>query len=77
MSDNDRLNQPPHGPSKRPTPEQGRQGQNVRGMTTVLVVSVALVIVGFIVVFVLSNPGPSTTDAPAGDEPVSTRDAPN
>lgn len=74
MNDNDRLSQNPHGPSKRPTPEQGRQGQNIKGMTTVLVVSVALVIVGFIVVLVFSSPGTSTTDAPAGDPPVSTRD---
>jgi hypothetical protein len=44
------------GPSRRPTTEQGRQGQNVRGMTTVLVVSIALVIVGFVTIYVFHQP---------------------
>lgn len=67
MDDNNPSKQPPRGPSQRPTAEQGRQGQNVRGMTTVLAVSVIAVIIGFVVVFVLSSPGPSTTeDGPDG-----------
>lgn len=44
----------PHGPSQRPTPEQGRQGQNIKGMVTVLVVSLAAVVIGFVLVLTLT-----------------------
>ena len=73
MNDNDSLKKVPRGPSKHPTPEQGRQGQNIKGMTTVLAVSVALVVLGFVVVFVLSKPETATTDASADGAPVATQ----
>lgn len=51
----DELREPvAQGPSQRPDKEQGRQGQNIRGMVTVLFVSIALAAVGFAVVFYLS-----------------------
>lgn len=50
------------GPSRRPTTEQGRQGQNIRGMITVLVVSIALAIVGFVAIYVFNQPPPESVD---------------
>lgn len=60
------------GPSRRPTTEQGRQGQNIRGMLTVLFVSIALAAVGFAAIYVFNQPpqtpaaasAPATTQAP-------------
>jgi len=63
------------GPSRRPTKEQGRQGQNIRGMLTVLFVSLALAAVGFVAVFALDGsdepaPAASTqTTPPAAQQP--------
>jgi hypothetical protein len=55
------------GPSRRPTTEQGRQGQNVRGMLTVLFVSIALAVVGFGAIYVFNQPPqtPAATSAPS------------
>jgi hypothetical protein len=38
---------PPTGPSRRPTAEKARQGQNIRGMLAVLIVGTLLVILAF------------------------------
>jgi len=56
------------GPSRRPTSEQGRQGQNIRGMLTVLFVSIALAIGGFVAIYVFNQPppAPAATSAPVG-----------
>ncbi len=53
------------GPSRRPTTEQGRQGQNIRGMLTVLFVSIALAIIGFGAIYFLNQPPqtPAATSA--------------
>lgn len=55
------------GASRRPTSEQGRQGQNIRGMITVLVVSIALAIVGFVAIYVFNQPPqmPAATSIPS------------
>jgi hypothetical protein len=55
------------GPSRRPSTEQGRQGQNIRGMLTVLFVSIALAIVGFVAIYVFNQPPqtPEATSAPS------------
>ena len=58
----DELKPIAQGPSRRPTTEQGRQGQNIRGMLTVLFVSIALAIAWFRVIYVL-NPPPHTPAA--------------
>lgn len=55
------------GPSRSPTTEQGRQGQNIRGMLTVLLVSIALVVAGFGAVYVFNQPPqtPAATSVPS------------
>lgn len=61
----DELREPPaQGPSKRPTKEQARQGQNIRGILTVMLVSIGLVIVGFVAVAALT-PKPESSAPPA------------
>lgn len=63
----DELKEPPaQGPSKRPTKEQARQGQNIRGMLAVMFVSIALVVVGFLVVVMSSRQdAPVSSPTPA------------
>jgi hypothetical protein len=63
----DELKPIARGPSRRPTTEQGRQGQNIRGMLTVLLVSIALAVVGFAAIYVFNQPAqtPAGASTPA------------
>lgn len=64
----DELREPPaQGPSKRPSKEQARQGQNIRGILTVMLVSIGLVVSGFVVVVAFSREPATTPPAPAAD----------
>ena len=59
------------GPSRRLTTEQGRQGQNIRGMLRVLFGSIALVVVGFAAIYVFNQPPqtPAAASTPATTTP--------
>lgn len=51
------------GPSRRPTTEQGRQGQNISGMLRVLFGSIALGAVGCAALYVFNRPTQTPTAA--------------
>jgi hypothetical protein len=67
----DELKPLARGPSRRPTTEQGRQGQNIRGMLRVLFGSIALVVVGFAAIYVFNQPPqtPAAASTPATTTP--------
>jgi hypothetical protein len=62
----------PTGPSLRPTAEKARQGQNIRGMTAVLIVGTLLVILAFGVMLALLNEPASVTNAGKADAAAAT-----
>jgi hypothetical protein len=54
---------PPTGPSRRPTAETARQGQNIRGMLAVLIVGTLLVMLAFGVMLATRSQPASVTDS--------------
>jgi hypothetical protein len=59
------------GPSRRPTNERGRQGQNISGMLRVLFGSIALAAVGCAAIYVFNQPPqtPAAASTPATRTP--------
>lgn len=57
----------PDGVHSEPTQEEARQGQNIKGMVTVLVASLILVVVAYGVMLALFGGGETTDASPGAD----------